>query len=228
MKKITLIAGLVLAFASFSNAQLAYQRGTIQADVTEGNTFSNYTTGINTTAHEVGWGHFVGCRDPLSIEYGISNRFGIGLTSSSDYYMIDPSRFYGFSVANNQVKALASEFTIDGSYHFYVTRHWDIAGVLSFGSSTVSFSGNNGYQPNTDTYKANSILASDGTYNYNAKGFIVRTGLHARYFIGHLGFVAMFTAFNEGAQVQKEIAGQYTTGITGFAKEFGFCWRFKK
>ncbi len=227
MKKITLIVCLVLAFASFSNAQLAYQRGTIQADVTEGNTFSNYTTGINTTAHEVGWGHFVGCRDPLSIEYGISSRFGIGLSSGSDYYMIAPSQFYGFSVPYDQVKALASEFTIDGSYHFYVTRHWDIAAVLSLGFTTVTFNGYYGYQPNSDTYKATGILASDGTYNYTAKGNIIRTGAHVRYFIGHLGFVAMFTAFSEAAQVPKT-TGQYATNITGFAKEFGLCWRFKK
>ncbi len=229
MKKYTLIAGLLLAFAGLSNAQLAYQRGTFQANVTEGNTFSNYSTQISSPTQEVGWGHFVGCRDPLSLEYGISNRISIGLSSGSDYYMLDPRQFYGLENSNNQIKALASEFTIDGAYHFYVTRHLDISAALSLGSTTISFSGTNGYQSNPDTYK-NSFLANDGSFNYTAKGGIIRTGIHARYFLGHIGFVAMFTMFSESAtqQAPKGTPGLYSTSITGFAKEFGLCWRFKK
>lgn len=216
MKKLTFLVGLIFASVGITNAQSpAFHKGSFIISVTEGTTYGNYGTQNYSTSEGVGFEHIIGCRDPFEIEYGLSNHWGIGLSSGSDYYYLNPGAFYGFNVSNNQIKSLASEFTIDGSYHFFVTHKIDIAGVLSFGSSKVAFKGNDG----------------DNTYNYSASGGILRLGLHGRYYIGHFGFVAMVSAFSESAnpQVPKGSVGNYySTTVSGFAKEFGLCYRFKK
>ncbi|HWY98275.1 MAG TPA: hypothetical protein VNY36_04225 [Bacteroidia bacterium] len=216
MKKITLIAGLICAFSGFGNAQdLAFHKGSFQINVTEGTTYGNYGTQY-VGGEAVGFGHIVGCRDPFQLEYGISNKWGIGISSGADYYYLNPTQFYGFNVSNNQIKAFTTEFTIDGSYHFLVTRKLDIAAVLSYGSSGVSFKG-------TD--------AGDNAYSYTSTGGMLRLGIHGRFYFGHFGIVAMGSVFSESSSpvvAKGEVGNHYSTSISGFAKEFGICYRFKK
>ncbi|MGP8215264.1 MAG: hypothetical protein ACLQQ4_06855 [Bacteroidia bacterium] len=220
MKKFTITASLICTITGLtfqSNAQpLAFHQGSFQINVTEGNTFSTYSTQNYVTGAGEGQGHFAGCRDPFQLEYGLTNHLGIGLSSGTDYYYLNPDQFYGFSVSNNQIKATTTEFTLDCSYHFFETPKTDIAGVFSLGSSTASFKGNDG----------------DYNYNYNSSGGILRIGLHGRFFIlGHFGIVAMVSAFTEtdNPQVPKDETGTYySTTVRGIAKEFGICYRFKK
>lgn len=217
MKKFTIIASLVCAFATFGNAQdLAFHKGSFQINVTEGTTYGNYGTQNYGTGEGVGFKYIVGCRDPFQLEYGVSNKIGIGISSGADYYYLNPTQFYGFNVSNNQIKAYTSEFTIDGSYHFFVTRKLDIAAVLSYGSSGVTFKG-------TD--------AGDNNYSYTSKGGMLRLGIHGRFYFGHFGIVAMGSAFTESSNpvvAKGEAGNHYSTSISGFAKEFGICYRFKK
>jgi len=220
MKKYTIVASLICTFIGLGVSgyaqSLAFRKGSFQISVTEGNTFANYET-QNDGNHYGEVQHIIGCRDPLQLEYGLTNHWGIGITSGADIYTIDPNKFYGLNVSNNQVKSITSEFAVDASYHFFVTRITDISAVLSYGGSTVTFKGNDG---------------GDNPYSYNSSGNIVRCGLHGRFFVlGHFGIVAMFTAFSqtELPQVPKDYAGvRYSTTISGFAKEFGVCYRLKK
>ncbi|HXP51747.1 MAG TPA: hypothetical protein VN922_17455 [Bacteroidia bacterium] len=236
MKKYTLIATLALSIAGLSNSAKAqstsFSKGSFLISVTEGSSWANYSTQTYGAATGEGSGHIIGCRDPLTLEYGISNHFGIGITSGTDFYYINPNQYYGFETSNGQIKAFTKEFTVDLNYHFFVTRHFDLSGVVSYGGSTVSFSGNNGFYTNTDTYRSNDIMANGSSnYNYNTKGGIFRAGFHGRAYIGRFGFVAMITAFTETGtpQMPKNAPGiHYATTVSGLAKEFGFCFRIGK
>ncbi|HTA81537.1 MAG TPA: hypothetical protein VK783_01260 [Bacteroidia bacterium] len=217
MKKYTIALSMALMFAGLGISQsLAFRQGSFQINVTEGNTFAHYDT-YNYETQKGESQYIIGCRDPLQLEYGITKHWGIGITSGADIYNLDPTNPYGLNVSNNQIKASTSEFTIDGSYHFFTTRITDISAVFSYGGSTVSFNGSNG---------------SDGSYSYKSSGDIVRFGLHGRFFVlGHFGIVAMFTAFSQTdiPQVPKDFVGtKYSTSISGFAKEFGICYRIRK
>jgi hypothetical protein len=211
MKKLTIIAGTAFAIAILSASvkaqSMAFRQGSFEINVTEGNTYSNYTSnGLSTS---VGEGHTIGCRDPFQIEYGLTNRWGIGISSGADLYTFN-------GVSGGQVHTVTSEFTIDGSYHFFVTKKIDVAAVASYGGSSIDFKGGTG----------------DNSYSYATKGDIGRIGLHGRFFVlGHFGLVAMVTAFSETG-VQQVASGytgpRYSSSFWGIAKEFGICYRIKK
>lgn len=211
MKKLTIIAGIVCAITATSvQAQsLAFRQGSFQVNVTEGNTYSNYsTTGLSKELGESG-GHIIGTRDPIQLEYGITKHWGIGISAGTDLYTMSGPEYA-------KINSSTSEFTLDGSYHFFVLRKLDLAAVMSYGSSTIAFKSNSG----------------DNGFGYSAKGNIFRTGLHARWFIlGHFGLTAMVTAFTENAvqaEPQNFVGSIYSGHYWGIAKEFGICFRINK
>lgn len=208
MKKLTLISAatcLVACFSFSANSQsLAFRKGSFQINVTEGSTFTNYsTTNLETSVGE--GGHTIGCRDPLQLEYGLTNRWGIGISMGTDLYTLNGYEF-------TQVHGTTTEFTLDASYHFFVTPKVDLAGVASWGSSTLNFKGGTG----------------DNSFSYATKGDIGRIGIHGRFFIlGHFGITAMVTAFSETG-VQQATGNAYSVSMWGLAKELGFCYRINK
>jgi hypothetical protein len=221
MKKSTLILSAFICSAGLlacriSNAQ-AFQKGSFVMSVTEGSTNAIYTSN-GPGPGEGGQIHIIGTRDPFELEYGLSRHIGIGLTSGTDFYFINPDQFYNFNTPSEQVKAITSELTLNGYYHFLVTRKIDLSAVLSLGASGVTIKGNE----------------SDISYNYNSSGNIIRVGLHGRFYIcHHLGFVAMLSTFAQGATTAathqaSNFGNNYSTAISGTAMEFGLCWRFKR
>jgi hypothetical protein len=110
---------------------------------------------------------------------------------------------------------LSSEFTVDGHYHFFVTKRTDLSAFLSMGIATVIFSGSEG----------------DRSYRYEAGGGIVRGGVQARYYVfRRFGIHGMFSGYNAACSAKdittNTVGGNSTTLIRGRALEFGICYRF--
>jgi hypothetical protein len=157
-----------------------------------------------------------GIRDPLFIEFGLSNRWGIGLSTGNDIFKVDPSKYYGFQLTDNQtVTAKTSEFTFDVNYHLYSGRKTDLSIYSSLGSFGVAFSGKDG----------------DYNYKYNAKGGIIRFGTKLRYYfykrLGVMGMASYYSGTASPLEVKgNSVANNVSTTIQGYALEFGLCFRF--
>jgi hypothetical protein len=229
MKKNYLIAAgfvsfcLLLSFSSSLKAQMAFNKGSLLVSISEGSTMSNYsTTDISNPEHPV-LKHRCesdGTRDPITIEYGISQHWSLGFTSGKDIFTIDPSAYYGFKRADNSmIKVSTSDFTFNGAYHFFVNRRLDLSAFGSLGMFGVSFKG-----------KESSDAAS---YIYSSKGNMVRGGLQVRYyFLRHFGAFGMISSY-WGNSSPKDVKGNtvgtnYSTKIGGSAIEAGLCYRFIK
>ena len=192
--------------------------------LSEGSTWANYSTSDISDANHPKPIHnenIHGARDPIIIEYGLSNHWGLGLSTGSDFFDINPSDYYGFKLQDNKkIRAGTGEFTIDGNYHFLVTKKLDLSAFGSFGIYSVSF--NNG----KDASDANP-------YAYSANGGIIRTGLKGRYyFFKHFGVFGMFSLYSGNTSPinvkGNTLATNYTTKISGDALEAGLCFRFLK
>jgi hypothetical protein len=213
-------ASLAVFFSAFvfSAHGQAFHKGSFVVNLSEGSTHADYsTTNTNYSRHHEGEGegHIIGERDPICFEYGITNRWGIGLSSGADFFNVNPSSYYGFQTSSGTIKTGTTELTLDASYHFFVTPRLDLSLVGSFGGSSVSFRGSE----------------KDVWYQYRATGNIFRLGLNGRYyFCKHLGVLAIASTYYNSCSTQGisgNTAGSgFTTTIKGRALEFGLCYRF--
>ena len=217
MKKIYFTSAFVIAaFAFNAKAQsLAFHKGSFIIGVSEGSTAADY--GTNDGMHQAH--HYIdGERDPLTLEYGISKHWGVGINIGGDIFKVNPTVFYGIDGLASDTKAITSEFTLDANYHFFVTKRTDLSLVGSFGTSSVSLKGDN----------------LDQSYQYIATGGIVRLGLHAKYYFWkRLGVQAMYSIYSANNNSTKDVKGNtfgnnYSTTLKGRALEFGFVFRFGK
>ncbi len=226
MKKLSILAvGTILAACSFSNnllaqqqQQKAFRKGSLLMSISEGGTFSRYTTRNTNAESDVLHNERIdGERDPLTVEYGLTDHWGIGMNLGTDNLYVDPAKFYGYDMGGNKVKAMMNEVTIDGNYHYYVRRKLDLSAFGSVGLASVTFNGKHG----------------DMNYKYDAGGMMLRAGTRAKYYLRkRFGVMAMLSAFQADCStknVKGNTAGQgYDTKITGAALEFGLCFRFLK
>lgn len=208
--------------------QKAFRKGSLLVSISEGSTSADYSTnfiknpelpesdvktdnppGVHTTKMD-------GIRDPLFIEFGLSDRWGIGLSTGNDIFKVDPAKYYGFKLPENKtVTANTSEFTFDVNYHVFTRAKTDISIYSSVGSFGVAFNGKEG----------------DYDYKYNAKGGIIRLGTKARYYfykrLGVLGMVSYYSGSASPEDVKGNTVGtNVNTSIKGYALEFGLCFRF--
>ena len=209
-----LAAGVLMP--RLANAQ-SFRKGSLMISVSEGSTHSHFVTTDNSTT--VGTrkdDHINGDRDPLIVEYGISDKWGIGLNMGGDVFHFSPMTYY--NVSSNEKKIMTSELTVEGNYHFYVTKKWDLAACGAIGLAGVQFKGSYG----------------EGTVNdYNAGGGIVRLSGKARYYFlkrfGVLGILSTYaSSCTPDANKNESIARQTTTNISGWAFEFGLCYRVRR
>ena len=202
---------MLISFNSMAQTQ-AFHKGSLLLSVSEGTTIGNYSTSSDDTKKHTKCKK--GDRDPFVIEYGLSNRWGIGLSSGTDLFRVNPSEFYGFRTSSNIVKATTSEFTFDGNYHVFANKRLDLSVFASLGMFSVTIKGND----------------SDNFYNYTAKGNIVRMGTRARYYfckrLGVFGMVSSYYGNCSPKNVTGNTVGKnYSTIISGAAIEGGFCYR---
>jgi hypothetical protein len=213
-RNFTFAAGVLLlfTFCASVNAQ-SFKRGSLLISISEGYTNGNYSTTNNTTDATIAR-NTDGNRDPLTVEYGLTKHWGVGINLGGDIFNVNPSTYYGFTAAGKNVKVITSEVTADVHYHFFVTRHTDLSSFASFGFSGVNIKGSSG----------------DGSYQYNASGNIARVGAEARYyFTRHFGVLGMGSVYSLSCSTKNvkgnTVGNDYSTGISGYALEFGFCFR---
>ena len=213
---------LTSSFNSSLHAQ-AFQKGSLLLSVSEGGTSADYSTSdiSNSKPVQVHKSQIEGERDPLIIEYGISKKWGLGLTSGADIFEVDPSKFYGFKRYDNKpVEVTTSELTFDGNYHFLVNKRLDLAAFVSLGFFSVSFEGN-------------GVGDDETSYTYSANGNIIRTGVRVRYyFFKRFGAFGMLSSYSGNCSPkdfkENTVANNYSTKISGNAVEIGLCYRFLK
>ncbi len=219
MKNVCLLVCLLL-FQTVVKAQYfsekAFKKGTLLVSISGGSTNANYGTkelGSGITYRNV---NMDGIRDPLFFEYGISNKFGIGFSSGTDFFDINTKEFYniqGETKIEPTIEAATSETTFDFNYHALVTPRLDVSLYTSFGAFGLKLQGKE--------------------QKYEAKGAILRGGINARYYIwnrfGILGMASIYSANASPEKVKNNTFGQnYSTSINGYALEFGFCFRIRK
>lgn len=205
----------LMSIHSVVNAQ-AYRKGSFLISISEGSTLANYTTKdiSGKTPVLVHRDCLPGVRDPLVIEYAVSNRWGIGFSSGNDIFNVNPSKYYGFSTSTNEVKVSTSEVTFDVNYHVLVNEKLDLSVFSSFGGFSISMKGTD-----NDTY-----------YNHTSNGNIIRIGTRARYYfwkrLGAIGMVSSYMANCSPKDVKGNTdAKSYSTSINGMAIEMGLCYR---
>lgn len=216
IKNILFVGALFFGIVTITKGQQAFRKGSLLLSVSEGNTWGNFST--SDVAHPDGIHanpvHLHGCRDPFIVEYGLSNRWGIGFTMGNDIFKFNPTSLYHTDAAGVMAKASTTEFTFDCSYHFFIRKRLDFSAFGAMGPSSVLV--------NSGT--------CDATSQYKASGFLIRTGIRARYyFLKRFGVFAMVSAYASGFSPQgvkgSTFGASYNTGISGIANEFGFCCR---
>lgn len=216
MKKIY-FAIIVFIFAFNTSQAQAYRKGSLLVSISEGSTWANYTT-INTNPENPPIKKrrcIDGVRDPLIIDYALTDRWSIGLTSGADIFKVKSSEFYGFGDSDKTLKITTGEFTFDCSYHVFVNKRLDLSVSTSTGIFATTFNETDG----------------ETTYKYSANGTIHRFGTRVRYYfwkrLGAFGMASTYFANSSPKEVKDNtVAKTYNTKINGFAIEGGLCFRF--
>ncbi len=210
------IVTLILLFSFQNTKAQCYRKGSLLISITEGSTFANYkTSDISESKPKVVHESFMmGDRDPLILEYAVSNRWGIGFSSGADIFRVNSNSFYGFSIGNQPLKITTSEFTFDVNYHVFVNKKLDLSIFTSAGAFSIAFKGNN----------------NDMSYNHTSTGTLIRYGTRARYYfckrLGAIGMISSFAANSSPKDVKGNTeAKNYSTSINGMAIEMGLCFR---
>ena len=221
---IFLISNIIVS-AQKTNIKIAqsFHKGSLLIGVSEGNTISVFTTKNNLPNSEttslVKRGEINGCRDPLFIEYGISNHWGLGLSSGTDIYTLNPNDYYGFQLTDNQpIKVTTNDVTFCGSYHFFSNKRLDLSVFTDVGVFSVNFKGQDG---------------DANPYQYQANGNIIRAGSRVRYYFfrhfGAFGMLSSYAAHTSPKDIKDNTVAQtYSTNVSGCAVEIGLCYRFFK
>ena len=210
---------IVICFIALGNLSAqSFKKGTFLVGLSEGSTTANYTTrDFNKSNIQTIYKSEVdGERDPLCIEFGLTNKWGIGLSSGTDIFKVNPSRYYGFRLPNNEpIKVSTSELTVDINYHYFINKKLDLSAYSSVGLFSLAYKGQ----------------ISDVSYNHQSSGAIVRVGTKARYYfckrIGVMGILSTYSGTASAKGNKENTVGKNTaTTITGRALEFGLCFRF--
>jgi hypothetical protein len=212
---IAIVFVLLLVPTVYVSAQ-AFNKGSLLVSLSEGATYARYSTS-NTGSDVMRNEHVSGDRDPITVEYGLTKHWGVGINLGGDILHVNPSNFYGYDGAGHNAQVITSEATVDAHYHFFVTKHTDLSAVLSFGLASVGIEGNTG----------------DGHYQYNAVGGIIRGGVEGRYYITkRFGFLGMLTAYSSQCSTKdvkdNTFGNNISTSIKGYTWELGLCFRFLK
>jgi hypothetical protein len=214
-----LVSLLFIFVFNYSTQAQAYRKGSLLISISEGSTWAKYTTNdVPANNEDPSTTHGGGCtggtRDPLIIEYGLSKRWSIGLTSGADIFKVNSSELYGFGEPDQTVKVTTGEFTIDCGYHVFVNKRLDLSVSTSVGMFSTHFNESSG----------------DVSAKYTANGNILRFGTRARYYFfkrfGAFGMASTYFANSSPKDVKDNtIANTYSTKINGFAIEAGLCFR---
>ena len=224
-----LTAILTMGLAVLQIQAQSFKSGSFNLSLSGGSTTANFSTkNLGTDGTQGSQVNMEGIRDPLMLEYGISNHIGIGISTGTDIFKVDPSKFYGFSLPSQKpIEMYTSELNFDFNYHIYSNDRFDFSTFTSIGAFSVYTNGVEKLQRNDENLSDDFF-----TYNYRAKGRIVRTGTRAKFYVWRrVGFMSMLSVYS-GMASPKRVSGNtvgnnYTTRITGYATEFGICFKLR-
>lgn len=226
MKKIySLLLLSIFIFTATQVSAQAFRKGAFLISLSEGGVTAQFSTknnsvianDLNTEGTSTNMEYLNGIRDPLFIEYGLSNRIGVGLSVGGDIWKVNPRNFYGINAPNKQVNILTTEFTFDVTYHMLVSQRFDWTLYTSVGSFGVEFNEEfNGEEQ-----------------HYLAEGGIFRLGTSLRYYVfKRWAIMGMVSHYDSKATPNKtefnNLQHNYTTSIKGWAYEFGLSFRIGK
>lgn len=210
---------------------LCFYRGALLVSLSEGSTTANYSTSeVKPGSHLQHKCKLDGTRDPFFLEYGLTDRWGIGISQGNDLFTVNAQDYYGFKPADNKpLSVTTSEFSFNLNYHYFVSGRVDLSAFSSLGCFGVNYASQIG----------------ETNYSYKAKGGIARIGTTGRYYFGQrkrFGALLMLSAYSGSAKpknntIQGQNGGEaatstsplvrtYSTRIAGTAIEFGICYRF--
>ncbi len=233
LTKLSSIALLLTALSSYAQkAEVlpkAFYKGCLVTSITGGPGKALFTT-FNNNGDMVHSDMAVAQIDPLIMEYGLTDKIGIGLSRGGENYNIDANKFFNVGVAEGDQTMWTSTkyLTADLSYHPFTTKRIDVSLVASAGFFKVT----------GDCYKFSEwSCSSQPLYSYRGKGAVARAGIRARYyFTKRFGLMALAYGFSGIAKAkyqpnaitdQKNNTGYYTS-ISGGGLEFGLCFRIFK
>ena len=216
-KNYTLVLGIFSLFLATSLYGQAFRKGSLLVSISEGSTKAMYNTNDISDGNPKPVKHKCvdGVRDPIIIEYGVSNKWSLSLTSGNDIFTVNPSDYYNFRNTGNKIDAKTNELTFDVSYHVFVSKNLDVSVFSGAGAFSVGFSG---------------VDNGDNWYKYQSNGSIVRVGTRARYYfwkrLGAFGMVSSYNARSSTKDIKDNTVGNnISTNINGFAVEMGLCYR---
>lgn len=198
----------------------SFRKGSLLVGISEGSTMARYTTydGFN---HQLISDQIIkGDRDPLQIEYGISNKWGIALSFGNDIFKINPEHAYKISTST-LMKSKTSESTIEINYHCFISKKWDLALFYGIGCYRV------------ELFDKDSRCLNNAQISYK-KGGISRCGMKARYyFFKRLSVLGMLSFFSASAQSDSPMPNdilynKIQTSVKGVTLEFGLSYRLLK
>lgn len=222
MKKIFTSSLSVIAITLLLNQNTyaqSFRKGSLSISISEGHTLANYKTSDFSSGNDVVVNEepIIGVRDPLIIEYGVSKRWSIALSSGTDVFNVNPSKYYGFSTSDNKVELKTSELNAECSYHLFMNKRLDLSVFAATGVFSIKMKGNDG----------------DNFYNYTSNGTIVRYGTRVHYYfwnrLGAVGMISSYMANSSPKDVKdNNVAKKYSTNINGIAIEGGLVFRIIK
>ncbi len=221
--KTKLLLWIVMLLPFSSMFAQSFKKGTLLIGVSEGVTSARYTTSDIYTHQIISDEIIKGDRDPIQIEYGITNKWGIALSSGNDIFKINPQKLYKYDY-DVQMKSKTSELLIEANYHFFVTNKWDMVLFVAIGA----------YK--TELFDINSSCVKNANVVYD-KGKISRGGIKIRYYVlKRLSILGMLSGFNAYAQSERldnpsndmEYTNRIATSVKGVTLEFGLSYRILK
>ncbi|MDZ4664203.1 MAG: hypothetical protein SGJ15_04945 [Bacteroidota bacterium] len=231
MKNISLFALLFTVFLGSAQDQSpkAFYKGCLVTSITGGPSRALFTTYSN-EGKKVHSDIAPGIIDPLIMEYGLTDKIGIGFSKGGENYNINANKFYNAGVAHGSEMMWTSTkyLTADISYHPYKTKRLDVSVFTSLGYFKVI---GECYSNNEWTCNPSNL------FSYKGRGVVVRSGVRSRfYFTKRFGLMAMAYGSNglvkakikpSSVSDQKNNSGYYTNVICG-GLEFGLCFRIFK
>lgn len=249
MKNLTKITSVALLLTTLgSNAQQtevlprAFYKRCLVTSISGGPSRAFYAT-YDTEGKKVKSDIAQGAIDPFIMEYGLTNKIGLGFSYGGETYGVNVNEYYNANILETSptMNAITKYLTFDFSYHPYSTKRLDISLFGSAGFFRVSGTAYSNLQSGL-TYDAdgNPITTScfrKEVFNYYGRGAVIRTGARARYYFSkRFGLMAMYYYFNglvkekqkpNTISDQKPTSGYYTM-INGMGLEFGLCFRIFK
>lgn len=206
----------------------SFKKGSLNVSISEGSTTAQFRTfNSESKGSKINSETKKGLRDPLILEYGITNKLGIGFSVGNDIFKVDP-QFYGLKLNSaKNIQVHTSELCFEFSYHFYTNKKVDMSAFSSFGEYKMELKGFDKNELINENSGGTDILN-----NFETTGRIARMGTRFKwYFLKRVYFMGMMSAYS-GISVPSDSkkldpAYRFNTNINGIASEIGLGIRIR-